>query len=82
MVVVASARTSQCPRLGITVSRRVGNAVVRNRVKRHVREWFRRARPGLQPDLDVVVIARREAATLRFDETERLLSTLLARAVG
>lgn len=44
-------------RLGVTVSSRVGNAVVRNRVKRWVREAFRAAAPGL-PAIDVVVIAR------------------------
>lgn len=82
MIVVASATSSQPPRLGVTVSRRVGNAVVRNRVKRRIREWFRRARADLQPGAQVVVIARREAAVLHFEEAERLLSTLLARAVG
>jgi ribonuclease P protein component len=49
-------------RIGITVSRKVGRAVVRNRVKRRVREWFRSARAGMRPGIDVVVIARRAAA--------------------
>jgi ribonuclease P protein component len=48
-------------RLGITVSRRVGSAVERNRIKRVVREWFRRERGGLAPDVDLVVIARSAA---------------------
>jgi len=52
-------------RLGITVTRKVGNAVRRNRIKRLVREWFRRCNAGLQ-GLDLVVIAKREIpATLR-----------------
>ena len=34
-------------RLGVTVSKRVGNSVIRNRVKRRIREWFRHAREGL-----------------------------------
>jgi len=45
-------------RLGIIVSRRVGPAVVRARVKRRVREWFRRAPDALQSGKDLVVIAR------------------------
>jgi ribonuclease P protein component len=46
------------PRLGITASKQVGNAVVRARCKRLVREVFRRA-PGLLPDgVDLVVIVR------------------------
>ena len=51
-------------RLGITVSRKVGNAVVRNRVKRCVREWFRSHRDRVSPGEDIVVIARRSAAKL------------------
>ncbi len=47
-------------RLGVTVSTRVGNAVVRNRVKRWVREAWR-ARSAELPSMDVVVIARSSA---------------------
>lgn len=46
-------------RLGITVTRRVGNAVRRNRIKRLVREWFRGRSDGLGP-CDVVVVAKRD----------------------
>ncbi len=52
-------------RLGVTVSRRVGIAVVRNRVKRRVRECFRKViRAELPPLTSIVVIARAGAATL------------------
>lgn len=65
------------PRLGVTVSRRVGGAVTRNRVKRNIREWFRKRRAQLGEGTDVVVIARRAAAALRSNEMERELSRLL-----
>ena len=45
-------------RLGITVTRKVGNAIRRNRIKRLVREWFRRRAWELGP-CDLVVIAKR-----------------------
>jgi len=46
------------PRLGLSVGKRVGGAVERNRVKRVLREEFARIAPGLAPGVDYVVIAR------------------------
>jgi len=69
-------------RLGITASRKVGNAVRRNRFKRRVREWFRRRRWELEPGLDVVVIARRSGAELEMEELDERLSGLLGLVPG
>src|SRR5262249_52439892 len=68
-------------RLGITVSRKVGHAVVRNRVKRRVREWFRSARGAMRPGIDLLVIARRGAAGRDARELDAALCEL-ARTVG
>ena len=81
MVLVVSDGVSQRPRLGLTVSRKVGNAVIRNRVKRRVREWFRLERGRLSAGTEVVVIARREASRLSFEEGRRMLSVLVEKAV-
>jgi ribonuclease P protein component len=67
-------------RLGVTASRKVGPAVVRNRVKRGIREWFRRHRGELAEDVDVVVIARRGAAELQGDQITQSLRALARRA--
>ena len=64
-------------RLGITVSRKVGNAVVRNRLKRRIREWFRSERDRLREPLDLVVIARPQAAALSGTELRAQLSKQL-----
>jgi len=67
------------PRLGITVSRRVGPSVVRTRVKRRVREWFRRNRGVFPTGKDIVVIARPSAAEIPSDEVGRQLEGALRR---
>jgi len=66
------------PRLGLAVSRRVGNAVVRNRVKRWLREAFRHERASLG-GVDVVVIARPSAATAEHDALNASFSKALSR---
>ena len=55
-------------RLGITVTRKVGNAVVRNRIKRLVREVFRQHRERLPTGLDIVWVAKQQAAGATFAE--------------
>jgi ribonuclease P protein component len=56
--------TTDQPRLGLSVSRKVGGAVERNRVKRVLREAFARAEETLRPGQDIVVVARPPAAEL------------------
>jgi ribonuclease P protein component len=65
-------------RYGLTVSRRVGRAVVRNRIKRRLREILRRMK--LAPGWDLIVIARRPAAGADFATLGRSVGNLLVRA--
>jgi ribonuclease P protein component len=66
-------------RLGLSVSRRVGNAVMRNRIKRAVREWFRGSRERVAKDVDIVVIAHRGAAGRGAEEIALELNALFSR---
>ena len=62
VLIVAQTREPGVPsRIGITASKKVGNAVVRNRWKRRTREAFRGLLPDLPPGLDLVVLPRRGA---------------------
>jgi ribonuclease P protein component len=54
-------------RLGITASRRVGNAVVRARAKRLIREAFRATRELWPPGIDLVVIVKRSPGDSKLD---------------
>lgn len=66
-------------RLGITVTRKVGNAVTRNRIKRLVREVFRVHRMRLPQGLDMVWVAKQQAAAATYAEVLHDFEALLGR---
>jgi len=65
-------------RYGLSVGRRVGGAVVRNRVKRRLREILRLA--PLEPGWDIIFIARSPAAGAEFASLEKSVQGLLSQA--
>ncbi len=77
-------QSTERPRLGLSVSRKVGGAVERNRVKRLLREAFARAQDGLRPGHDLVVVARPRAGELAEREglagVDASLGELIAKA--
>lgn len=69
-------------RLGVTASRRVGNAVVRNRWKRRLREIFRRNKHHFGDHHDVVIIVKHGRSMPEFDPLRRDVYRTVARAIG
>ncbi len=78
LLVVWRRNEGGCARLGLTVSSKVGPAVVRNRIRRHLREFFRHRQTEFPKGVDVVVIARTSAK----DATQPQLHQAFARALG
>ena len=68
------------PRFGLTVTKKVGNAVVRNRIRRRLREAIRLgAEADMAPGFDYVIVARREVRDMPFAALKDELSRRLAR---
>jgi ribonuclease P protein component len=70
------------PRLGLTVPRAIGGSVVRNRIKRRLREVFRRERDQLDPRWDIVLNPRRTALAAPFADLERALRKVIEQCKG
>ena len=58
-------------RLGLTVSTKVGKAVVRNRVRRRFRELYRHHLTDIKPGMDILMVARVRAADMPFGKLEK-----------
>jgi len=67
-------------RIGLIVGRRYGNAVERNRLRRHLREAFRLDRAALPPGLDIVVLPFRNS--FRLEDLRQSFRSLCAKAAS
>ena len=70
MVVYCLKNKKGMSRLGVTVSTKVGHAVVRNRVRRRFRELYRLHRGELLPGYDIIMVARVRADAMPYQKLE------------
>lgn len=82
VVVLVDAGLEAQVRVGYTVSRRVGNAVIRNRVRRRLREIVRLHQEELVPGWDYVVVGSPSAVAVEYGVLERDVVHLLVGARG
>ena len=61
-------------RLGIIASKKIGNAVIRNRAKRKIREVFRHIKDRIEPAMDIVVISGKDLVSLPSSVLEKRIS--------
>ena len=75
LVLYARKNRTGINRVGVTVSKKLGKAVVRNRVRRRIREAYRLNEEQFLPGWDIVIVARSRAVEVSFQKlTESLLS--------
>ena len=80
LVLYARKNRSDCNRVGITVSKKLGHAVVRNRVRRRLKEVYRLNEERFSPGWDIVVVARSRAVDAPFSALTRSYLTLAQKA--
>ena len=80
IVLYARRNRTESNRVGITVSKKLGKAHIRNRTRRRLREVYRLNEEKFQPGWDIVMVARTKAVDASFDSLIKSLLTLAHKA--
>lgn len=75
-LIITHSRTAGPTRLGVTVTRKIGGAVIRNRIKRYLREFFRNEYRSLPQATDISIVAMRGADRLSFEDVQQELQSV------
>ncbi|TFJ92316.1 ribonuclease P protein component [Lentibacillus salicampi] len=66
-------------RIGLSVGKKIGNAVMRNRIKRYLRQAFFELEGSIRPTTDLIIIARYPTRQMNFHEVKKSLMHLLSK---
>ncbi|HEX6593317.1 MAG TPA: ribonuclease P protein component [Bacillota bacterium] len=66
-------------RVGLSVGKKIGNAVTRNRIKRYLRQAFHELEDQIFPEYDMIIIARQPTKQMSFHEMKKSLRHLLSK---
>ena len=80
LVLYARANRTGCNRVGVTVGKKLGGAVVRNRVRRRLREVYRLNEAKFSPGWDIVVVARSRCIRADFSNLTQAYLSLAQKA--
>ena len=80
LVLYARRNRTECNRVGITVGKKLGGAVVRNRVRRRLREVYRLHEDRFLPGWDIVVVARTACVDASFPKLTKAYLSLAEKA--
>lgn len=64
-------------RIGLSVGKKIGNAVTRNRIKRYLRQAFHELENDIKSEVDIIIIARQPTKNMGFHEVKKSLNHLL-----
>lgn len=80
LVLYISRNNSDFNRIGVSVSKKVGNSVTRNRIKRLIKEVYRHNEMNIKKGYDLIFIARNSAKGKSYNEIERSMINLFDKA--
>lgn len=79
LVILGRKNRSKIFRVGFCISRKAGNAVSRNKLRRRLKEIIRELESELQPQWEIVIVAKETTTSLNFQELRHLTRKLLTR---
>ncbi len=80
LMLIVAPKKYKTAKIGLVVTKKIGKSVVRNRIKRLIRESVRKYVPNLSPAYDLIVVARQGIECATFEEINKTILELLRKS--